>query len=868
VRAACRRLLATYLVLLLASHVVRRLPLAPKPVPADLASVAVARREAAAPVEGEVTLAHRHWQPEPARESLPVLLLLHGSPGSSRDFDRLGPRLGRELRVLAPDLPGFGASEKRLPDFSIRSHAAYALELLERLGIESAHLLGFSMGGGVALEMIHQAPERVRSLTLLSAIGVQELELLGSHRMNHAVHAVQLACVWLAREGTPHFGWLDDSFLGIPYARNFYDSDQRPLRGILRELEVPTLILHGERDILVPVAAAHEHHRLVPQSELRLFASDHFMVFRGGASLVGPIVDFIDRVERGEAARRGDADPMRRAAAAEPFDPRLVPRATGVTLLVLAALIAIATLVSEDLACIATGLLVAQGRIGFFAGTLACFVGIVVGDVLLYWAGRGLGRPWLARPPLSWLVSIRQVQRSSEWFERRGPVVVFLSRFLPGTRAATYFSAGLLSAGFGRFLLYFALAVAVWTPLLVGAASFLGSRLFHYFETFERWALPSVLLLVLGTLLSFRLLPLLLTWRGRRRLRGCWCRLRRWEFWPPWLFYPPVVSWVVWLAVKHRSLTLFTAANPAIPGGGFVGESKADILSGLASEWVAPFERIAAGSTLAARLAAVRTFLETRDLELPVVLKPDVGQRGNGVKIAHSWSEIERYCELARMDFLVQKYVAGLEFGVFWVRLPDRAHGDIISITEKRLPTVRGNGRATVEELVLSDPRAVCLAPMYLERLGSRRNQVPAEGEQILLAELGTHCRGAIFVDGGRLLTPALERTVEAISNSFEGFFFGRFDIRVPTIEAFQDGRDLTVVELNGVTSEATHIYDSRNSLLYAYGVLFRQWRLAFEVGLQNRGRGVDHESLGGLLGAALAYHRAQRAAQREELAE
>ena len=125
----------------------------------------------------------------------PPVVLLHGSPGSSRDFLALGPALAARHRVVAPDLPGFGASSHSVPDYSIRAHALYVLEMLETLGIERVHLLGFSMGGGVALEIYEQAPERVASLTLLSAIGVVELELLGNHRLNHAIHAAQLGAV-------------------------------------------------------------------------------------------------------------------------------------------------------------------------------------------------------------------------------------------------------------------------------------------------------------------------------------------------------------------------------------------------------------------------------------------------------------------------------------------------------------------------------------------------------------------------------------------------------------------------------------------------------------------------------------------------
>ncbi|NIM61209.1 MAG: carboxylate--amine ligase, partial [Acidobacteria bacterium] len=79
--------------------------------------------------------------------------------------------------------------------------------------------------------------------------------------------------------------------------------------------------------------------------------------------------------------------------------------------------------------------------------------------------------------------------------------------------------------------------------------------------------------------------------------------------------------------------------------------------------------------------------------------------------------------------------------------------------------------------------------------------------------------------------TEALERRIDDVSSGFDGFFFGRYDLRVQDLDAFAGGRGFKIVELNGVTSEATHIYDPRHSLLDAWRTLFRQWRLAFEIG-------------------------------------
>ena len=96
-----------------------------------------------------------------------------------------------------------------------------------------------------------------------------------------------------------------------------------------------------------------------------------------------------------------------------------------------------------------------------------------------------------------------------------------------------------------------------------------------------------------------------------------------------------------------------------------------------------------------------------------------------------------------------------------------------------------------------------------------------------------------MFVDGSRLVTPALEEAIDRIGRAHPGFFLGRFDLRAPAVEAFRRGESLSVLELNGVSAEATHIYDPSVSLLGAYRTLFRQWKIAFEIGAVNRARGV-----------------------------
>ncbi len=526
----------------------------------------------------------------------------------------------------------------------------------------------------------------------------------------------------------------------------------------------------------------------------------------------------------------------------------LSPSLTGLPAL---AGIAASTLVSEDLACVAAGLLASRGAITFLEACLACYVGILGGDLLLFFLGRWGGRAALARAPLRWWISPSAVARGEAWFAKNGGPTLFASRFLPGTRLATYVAAGVLGCSPRTFVIWLGGACAIWTPLLVWLSMRLGGAALERVESTGKKGLLALVGALALYFVATRAIAPLLTWRGRRLALGRWHRLTRWEFWPAWLVEGPVVAWVVALAFRHRGLA-FAAVNPAMPMSGFVHESKAEILAGLAAAGapVARFEVVPAELSAEARIDLVERFFDREGLTYPIVVKPDIGQRGEGVSIARDRAGLAERLANARGNVIVQEYIPGREFGVFYIRRPEEERGWIFSITDKRLIGVVGDGTRTVEELILADPRAVSMAPTFLDRHAARLGEIPAHGEHFELTEVGNHCRGALFLDGSHLATPELVHAIDAASRGYSGFFFGRYDLRVPSEDDLRAGRSFAILELNGVTSEATHIYDPKAGLIAAWRTLFTQWRLAFEIGAENLRRGAPPTALRDLLGS------------------
>jgi pimeloyl-ACP methyl ester carboxylesterase/membrane protein DedA with SNARE-associated domain len=842
-----RRLLAAlYLALLVVSHVVRpeswlKIVLSP-PEPVHLS----VRERVDGPLAG-----HR-----------PVVLL-HGSPGDGRAMLPLAEAMGTFPARYAPDLPGFGGSTRHIEDYSVVAHAAYLSDWIAAEGLAPVHLVAHSMGGGVALALADAHPEQVASITMICAIGVVELELLGSQPLNHAIHGAQLAGLWALTELTPQFGLLDGMGIDRSYARNFYDTDQRPLRGMLTRLSVPVFILHGQDDPLVPVQVAYEHHRIVPHSELRILPTDHFLIFRpeevGGVASV--VEDFLLRVESGEAPRRADATVERLAAAAGELPAELTPRFSGPGLAVVGLLLALATLVSEDLTCISAGLLVAQGRLSLVAASVSCAAGIVLGDLLLVAVGRTLGRAALSRPPMSWWISGAAVDRASAWYRRYGAQVIFTSRFTPGMRLPMYVAAGVLKTPLWTFAGWFVLAAMLWTPALVGVSVVVGEPVLAWLETAER-GIWGVVALLAGMVAFLRVFVPLLTWRGRRLAVGWWRRQVRWEFWPMWRVYWPVFLAILGQMIATRRPTLFTAVNPGMPASGFIGESKADIyrrMGGVDNPLLPKTLLLKSADTPAERLAAAAAFVAAHDLTFPFVLKPDAGQRGQGVMVIRSWAAAETYLRESGVDTLLQAYLPGHEYGVFYLRRAGAAVGELFSITDKRPISVTGDGVSTLEHLILSDERAVCMAPLHLRVHADRLMEVPAAGEVVGLVDVGTHARGALFLDGARLKTPALLATMERLARGLDGGFrLGRFDVRAASEEALMAG-ELMVIEVNGVTSEPTHMYDPGVSLSAARRTLIDQWRAAYAIGAEEAAQGAEVVGVRALIAAMRAFDRAEK---------
>lgn len=505
---------------------------------------------------------------------------------------------------------------------------------------------------------------------------------------------------------------------------------------------------------------------------------------------------------------------------------------------VTAVLIFAGTFASEDFTCITVGLYISEGRIHPALGILACFAGIYVSDLWLWWMGHLVGARILRiRRVAAWL-PMQRIDALGEWLDRRGWAVIFAARFLPGSRFPLYVTAGVVGRNVWRFTVWTFLAAAIWTPAFVLLVAALGPTFVEPFKRYLGAGLAATAAAVLVLFVLVRLAMAVATADGRWRLRNSVERFRRYEFWPTWLFYLPLLPYGLWLSLRYRGATTPTAANPAIPHGGLVGESKHAILSLLPPDVVVPW-LLMPPMDVEARLTRLADTMRDRGWTFPVILKPDAGQRGVGLKRIRSLEEARAYLAAQPAGVIAQPYHPGpLEAGVYYYRIPGEPTGHIFSITDKVFPEVVGDGRSTIEQLVRRHPRLRLQATLFFLRHRERLQDVPAAGEHVPMAVSGNHCQGTLFRDGSHLITPDLERAIDRIARHSEGLYVGRFDVRYGDVKAFRRGEEFAILEFNGITSESTNIYDPTWTLWRAYRTAMRQWKITFRIGYLNRKAG------------------------------
>ena len=274
--------------------------------------------------------------------------------------------------------------------------------------------------------------------------------------------------------------------------------------------------------------------------------------------------------------------------------------------------------------------------------------------------------------------------------------------------------------------------------------------------------------------------------------------------------------------------------------GGFMMDSKIEIYNLIPQQFYPKTKFVKEKSPF----NEVELLLENSKINFPFIVKPDIGLRGSAVKKVTNLGELKSYHDKANFDYLLQNLIPyENEVGIFYVRFPHQKHGKVTGIVAKEFLIIVGDGCSTIEELLKLNPRYEFQLKALEKEYGSQLKDILAVGEKRNLVPYGNHARGAKFLDYSHLISPKLTRVIDEMCLQIPEFYFGRMDLMYNTWDELEQGKNFSVVELNGSASEPTHIYDPKHSLFFAWKELARHISYMFHISVANNKRGFPYLS-------------------------
>lgn len=310
-------------------------------------------------------------------------------------------------------------------------------------------------------------------------------------------------------------------------------------------------------------------------------------------------------------------------------------------------------------------------------------------------------------------------------------------------------------------------------------------------------------------------------------------KLTKWEHWPTYMFYVPLIPYFLWKAIKAKNLIFYLAANPAIKYSGNGSESKYKTILLIPEKYRPKTVFVVTNEDF----DSVKKRIANAAISFPLIAKPDIGFRGFLVKKIDTNEDLERYLQINDVDILIQEFIDYKnECGILYSRIPDEEKGKITSITLKKFLTITGDGTSTLSELILNDKRAYLYFKLLQNIHGSSMNETLEKGKEKVLTVIGNHSKGTQFINGNHLIDSELELMLDTINKQIKGWFYGRLDIKYDTFEKVKQGLDFKILEINGIISEPTHIYDPTSGASYfdALSSIRKHWSIMNKIARKN----------------------------------
>jgi len=210
------------------------------------------------------------------------LVVIHGGGGDARSWMNNIEELSGKYTVYAPDLPGYGGSQRLAGDYYIPELSDFIGSFASSLGLERFNLVGHSMGGGVALDYTLKAPQKIKKLVLVSSLCLGReiafwVRLLSIRAILRSVGMLTISILkgikWLTERLNPAEFIMPLSLASMTVGGNITTFRQQSvvLKDRLAEVAVPTLVVWGARDPIVPVKHAYQAGKVIPDCQVKVF---------------------------------------------------------------------------------------------------------------------------------------------------------------------------------------------------------------------------------------------------------------------------------------------------------------------------------------------------------------------------------------------------------------------------------------------------------------------------------------------------------------------------------------------------------------------------------------------------------------------
>ncbi len=314
-------------------------------------------------------------------------------------------------------------------------------------------------------------------------------------------------------------------------------------------------------------------------------------------------------------------------------------------------------------------------------------------------------------------------------------------------------------------------------------------------------------------------------------------KVTNWEYWPMEVAYIPVLFMWFYFVIRSKKFFFQSNVNHLHKNGAMMGASKYKILS----MFPEPFRPVTIFNPSGEnRIAHAEQEIKKFGLSFPLIVKPDLGERGLLVELIHNMDELRQYLQANVIDILIQEYVSlPEECGIFYVRKPSEDKGRIVSIGLKSFLRITGDGKSSIRQLLNENPRSKLQVKRLEKKLGAELDRVLAEGEDMKIEPIGNHNRGTTFLNGNHLISEKLAALFDDINRHLPEFYYGRYDLKYRDWDSLLEGKDIKLLELNGIASEPIHIYDPSIDIMEKYRVFYRHWKTLFEISMMQMERGI-----------------------------